>query len=471
MRLEQSFEMPVPVALAWPVLLDLERTAGKWPGATLTSFDGGAFTGTLSVKLGTLSLVYRGQGRVTEQDEPGHRISLVAQGQDSTGAGGASARIAVVLHSTDGGASTLAKVVADVDLTGPAAMVDAGLLSSTFAAQTKQFAVALAADLPASPVVAAAEASTDAVPGYEPLEVSIDISPYDAPTFAMVDTFAVAESVVDGVAPTTPPVLAPLFQEPGAPVEPPDVAEPEQTLSASILPPAPLTPPPPPGWRPAVPVPAADAVEPVATPVDEDPAVEPSIEQAAVIQTPIDEASVEQAPSYESVSSAPVAYEAVPDVAVPDVDVVAVDEAPDDEPAAVVPDAQYFAPMPAYSAPPEYHPLALQDPPADASDYPTPSWSVSAATEPEAPAAPTPEPEAPAAPTPEPAVTAGPVASPPEPIAAEAEPAAVATLLPPPPVPATQPAVANRKTARWAIPMVIIIGIAIVGLIVWLNTR
>ena len=40
MRLEQSFEVPVPVAQAWSVLLDVERIAPCMPGATLTGFDG-----------------------------------------------------------------------------------------------------------------------------------------------------------------------------------------------------------------------------------------------------------------------------------------------------------------------------------------------------------------------------------------------------------------------------------------------
>ena len=56
MRLEQSFEVPVPVSVAWGVLLDLERTTPCMPGATLASFDGTAFTGTVTVKLGATAV-------------------------------------------------------------------------------------------------------------------------------------------------------------------------------------------------------------------------------------------------------------------------------------------------------------------------------------------------------------------------------------------------------------------------------
>ena len=71
MRLEQSFEVPVPVAQAWGVLLDLERIAPCMPGATLTSFDGTGFTGNVKVKLGPVSLAYKGSGRFTERDVDG----------------------------------------------------------------------------------------------------------------------------------------------------------------------------------------------------------------------------------------------------------------------------------------------------------------------------------------------------------------------------------------------------------------
>ena len=98
MRLEQSFEVPVPVAQAWSVLLDVERIAPCMPGATLTGFDGTTFTGLVKVKLGPVSLAYKGTGRFAERDEPGKRVVIVASGQDSRGAGGAQARVTAVLH-------------------------------------------------------------------------------------------------------------------------------------------------------------------------------------------------------------------------------------------------------------------------------------------------------------------------------------------------------------------------------------
>jgi carbon monoxide dehydrogenase subunit G len=155
----------VPVVQAWAVLLDLELVAPCMPGATLTSFDGTAFTGTVKVKLGPISLTYRGQGRITERDETGRRIAFVATGQDIRGGGGASARVTAVLHSADGGAATLVKVVTDLDISGKVAQFGRGMIADVSNKVIKQFADNLAATIAAG---AAPAAASGAVPAASP---------------------------------------------------------------------------------------------------------------------------------------------------------------------------------------------------------------------------------------------------------------------------------------------------------------
>jgi carbon monoxide dehydrogenase subunit G len=45
MELEHRFTVPVPVAEAWDVLLDVERIAPCMPGATVDSVDGESIVG------------------------------------------------------------------------------------------------------------------------------------------------------------------------------------------------------------------------------------------------------------------------------------------------------------------------------------------------------------------------------------------------------------------------------------------
>jgi uncharacterized protein len=144
MRLEQNFDVPVPVAQAWTVLLDLERVAPCMPGATLTSFDGTAFTGTVKVKLGPVNLTYQGSGRIVERDEAQRRMVISASGQDSRGAGGASARITALLHEAEGGAVTRVSVVADLDIAGRVAQFGRGMIADVSEKLVRQFAGCLA---------------------------------------------------------------------------------------------------------------------------------------------------------------------------------------------------------------------------------------------------------------------------------------------------------------------------------------
>ncbi|MBX6752280.1 MAG: SRPBCC family protein, partial [Micromonosporaceae bacterium] len=160
--MEQSFEVPVPVAQAWAVLLDLELVAPCMPGATLTSFDGTAFTGTVKVKLGPISLTYRGQGRITERDETGRRVAFVASGQDVRGAGGASARVSAVLHDANGGAATLVKVVTDLDISGKVAQFGRGMIADVSNKVIKQFADNLAVTIASGAVPADASGAVPA---------------------------------------------------------------------------------------------------------------------------------------------------------------------------------------------------------------------------------------------------------------------------------------------------------------------
>ncbi|WP_201776705.1 SRPBCC domain-containing protein [Allosalinactinospora lopnorensis] len=81
MRLDHDFTVPVPVSEAWKVLLDVPRVAPCMPGATLTEFDGETFKGTVKVKLGPVSLTYRGTGRFAEIDEAARRVVIERRGR------------------------------------------------------------------------------------------------------------------------------------------------------------------------------------------------------------------------------------------------------------------------------------------------------------------------------------------------------------------------------------------------------
>src|SRR5262245_52242150 len=169
MRLEQSFTVPVPVTQAWGVLLDLERIAPCMPGATLTEFDGEKFGGVVKVKLGPISLAYRGTGRIVERDEPGRRVVIAASGQASRGAGRAPAPVTAVPHAADTGAATQVDAVPDLALAGRPAQFGRRMIADATTKLIKQFADCLAQTIAAEGAAATVTAPpVPAPPAAEP---------------------------------------------------------------------------------------------------------------------------------------------------------------------------------------------------------------------------------------------------------------------------------------------------------------
>ncbi|GAA3190499.1 SRPBCC family protein [Dactylosporangium siamense] len=185
--LEHSFTVPVPVSQAWDVLLDIERIAPCMPGAALTSFEGDDFAGTVKVKLGPVSLTFKGKGRFVERDEAAHRVVLTASGADSRGGGTAAAKVTASLHEA-GDAGTRVEVATDLDVTGKAAQFGRGLIGDVSAKLIGQFADCLAGKLAAGAPSASAEPTL--APAQEPAagappaptalsEASVSVDPGD----------------------------------------------------------------------------------------------------------------------------------------------------------------------------------------------------------------------------------------------------------------------------------------------------
>lgn len=180
--LEHSFTVPVPVSQAWEVLLDIERIAPCMPGAALTSADGDDFAGTVKVKLGPVSLMFKGKGRFVERDEAAHRVVITASGADSRGGGTAAAKVTASLHDA-GDDGTRVQVATDLDITGKAAQFGRGLIGDVSAKLIGQFADCLAGKLAApapvaAPVSAPATAAAAAVSAPTALsESSVSVHP------------------------------------------------------------------------------------------------------------------------------------------------------------------------------------------------------------------------------------------------------------------------------------------------------
>ena len=158
MKLEHSFTVPVPVADAWKVLRDVERVAPCMPGATLDAVDGDEFSGRVKVKVGPITVTYRGEARFVDVDEEGHRATIEAKGKEARGSGTASATVRAEL--TDRGGETDVALTTDLTVTGKPAQFGRGVMADVGAKLLGQFADCLSSELGAGE--AAPEEATEA---------------------------------------------------------------------------------------------------------------------------------------------------------------------------------------------------------------------------------------------------------------------------------------------------------------------
>src|SRR6516225_8982081 len=186
-ELDNSFTVPVPPDQAWDVLLDVTRIAPCMPGATCDEFEGDVVNGRVKVKVGPVSLTYRGTAKFTERD-PEARIAVVeASGKETRGAGTASATVRASLAPDPSG--TLVTMHTEMNVTGRPAQFGRGVmvevggkLVDQFAANLAQLiagdtAVGSAADgNPSAAPDAAAEASAGSVDGASAPTATTDIA-------------------------------------------------------------------------------------------------------------------------------------------------------------------------------------------------------------------------------------------------------------------------------------------------------
>ncbi|WP_406397788.1 SRPBCC family protein [Streptomyces sp. NBC_00879] len=145
MELHHSFTVPVPVDEAWRVLLDIERIAPCMPGATVEGFDGERIEGAVKVRVGPVTVTYRGTATFQEKDESAHRIVLAAKGKEVRGQGTASATVTGTLADRDG--ATAVVVVTDLTITGRPAQFGRGVMAEVGDKLIGRFADCLAQQL------------------------------------------------------------------------------------------------------------------------------------------------------------------------------------------------------------------------------------------------------------------------------------------------------------------------------------
>ncbi len=148
MEFDNTLEVPLPPAEAWPVLLDIRRIAACIPGAELTEVvDERTYKGKVAVRIGPVALSLVGQARLEDIDEANHRARVKAQGSDPKGRGSTDSVIEFRLEPAGAGSRVL--IHSDVKLAGSIAQYGrgSGMIQSVAAQLIGQFGEALKAQI------------------------------------------------------------------------------------------------------------------------------------------------------------------------------------------------------------------------------------------------------------------------------------------------------------------------------------
>jgi len=176
-KLEEEFEVRAPVQQVWEYLIDPARVVFCIPGAELLEAqDERTFVGAVKVKVGPMTMSYKGLMKFTEVDEQEHQVRMVGEGREAGGAGSAKVTMLSKVAPLGGGGS-LVVVNAEVDLVGKIVQFGRGMIEEVSRQLFRQFSACVKQRL---------EVANEAQPaGSAPTESRSTETPPDSETEAL----------------------------------------------------------------------------------------------------------------------------------------------------------------------------------------------------------------------------------------------------------------------------------------------
>ncbi len=170
LEFDNSFTVPLAPDETWVLLRDIERIAPCMPGATLTeTVDADTYKGEVSVRLGPVSLTFKGQAHFEAIDDAARTARVKADGRDAKGRGGANATVDFSVEPGEEGSTV--QIHTNLKLSGPVAQYGRGVgMVQDLASQLiGQFAESLKAELALNPADADADPASVETPAAKPI--------------------------------------------------------------------------------------------------------------------------------------------------------------------------------------------------------------------------------------------------------------------------------------------------------------
>ncbi len=202
MKFENAFTVEAPVGEVWRTLLDVERVAPCMPGAEVTERIGDdAYKVSVKVKVGPMSMTYRGEVQIVDRDEEERRATMHVKAKEARGQGTADAHVHMSLAEEAGG--THAAIETEVQMSGRIAAMGQSVIGDVSAKLIETFAANLAAMLsdsggPSHMRAAAAPAGDSSDTAAAPVVASAGAPKPAAPPQSALPAGKIAAAVVAG---------------------------------------------------------------------------------------------------------------------------------------------------------------------------------------------------------------------------------------------------------------------------------
>jgi len=160
-KIEERFEVQAPVERVWKYLIDPKRVVDCLPGAELLEQqDEQTFLGAIKVKVGPLSMSYKGQAKFTEVNEETHQVRMVGDAREVGGSGSTKVSMLSTVAPLASGGSEVT-VSADVELVGKIVQFGRGMIEEVSRQMFRQFSACVKQKLEVAEAPQAAENTPD----------------------------------------------------------------------------------------------------------------------------------------------------------------------------------------------------------------------------------------------------------------------------------------------------------------------
>ena len=165
MKLNNGFAVDAPTDVVWATILDFERVGRCVPGSEVVGTTDDGIEANVRIKVGPMTMKYRGTVSLVDQDEPSRRAVMRAEARELKGQGTVTATTTIVLHSER---PVRIEIDTDLEVTGRVAQMGRGIMQDVAERIVADFAANLSSLIAAESVSRGVEASPSAPSGAPP---------------------------------------------------------------------------------------------------------------------------------------------------------------------------------------------------------------------------------------------------------------------------------------------------------------